>query len=64
MQDQLDTQKCKDQMDSRISVGRRRTDSERPKINVQKQGDVIQSIQIQCSCGEQITIQCNYGDNT
>ena len=33
-----------------------------PEIDVQKRGDRIESIVITCSCGQQITIRCDYAE--
>jgi len=34
--------------------------SSEPEVQVQRNGDVVQSITVRCSCGETIVIQCEY----
>ncbi len=41
-------------------VGRRSSDSAQPKIELRKNGDVIESIVVTCACGQTITVDCSY----
>jgi hypothetical protein len=34
-----------------------------PEIRVNKKGDLVESIVIACSCGEEITVVCGYDEN-
>ncbi len=43
----------------RIAIGPK-TNTSRAEIQLNKTGDVIQSIEIQCACGEKIVIRCEY----
>ena len=45
---------------SRARVGPRDATCEEPEIQVQRKDGRIDSILIRCSCGEQITVHCQY----
>ncbi|VTT97908.1 unnamed protein product [Gemmataceae bacterium] len=32
-----------------------------PKVELVREGGVVRAIEVVCSCGERITIQCEYG---
>ena len=38
----------------------RSADANEPKVQVVREGDVIQTIQVVCTCGERICIRCEY----
>ena len=38
----------------------RAADEPAPKVQVVRDGDVIQTIQVVCTCGERICIRCDY----
>lgn len=49
---------------STVRVGPREQERAQPEIHVQKQGERIAAIVITCSCGEQVTIICDYEEQT
>lgn len=46
----------------KVRVGPRELSQPQTQIHVHKDGDRIEALTITCSCGEQITVQCNYND--
>ncbi len=49
---------------SKVRVGPRAQERSQPEIHVQKQEGRIASIVVTCSCGEQVTIVCDYEEQT
>lgn len=45
---------------SRVRVGPRRQEKRPPEIQVRKRDGRIESIVVTCSCGEQVTLVCDY----
>jgi hypothetical protein len=45
----------------RITIGPR-SNSPQPQVRLNKNGDRVESIEIQCTCGEKIVVQCEYGN--
>lgn len=45
---------------ARARVGKSSDCNAQPEVRVQKNGDRIEAIIIQCSCGEEITVICGY----
>lgn len=43
---------------SKVTIGPRQTCSKNIKLH--KQGDIVKTIEVQCSCGEVILIECHY----
>lgn len=46
----------------KVLVGRKKPCSGDAEIVVNRKDDVVQSIQVNCTCGEQILIDCLYND--
>ena len=64
MQDQLNTpeQRSRRLVGSKAAAGKVEHQLSDPKIEVQKNNGRIEVIVVTCSCGEQITIDCQYDE--
>ncbi len=50
---------------SRVRVGRAANDCKKEaSIKLNKNGSTVESIQITCTCGEEIVVKCVYQDET
>lgn len=46
----------------RVRVGPKQPCCNEPEVRVEKEGNRIKSIVIECSCGEEITVICDYDE--
>jgi hypothetical protein len=70
MQDKLTNSMCLSDLppsrpaSSSVRIGPRRPTSSEPEIQVNKRDGRVESIVISCRCGEQITIVCDYPEQS
>jgi hypothetical protein len=46
----------------KVMVGQRKPCNGNAQITVRKNGDIVESIVVNCPCGEEILINCQYSD--
>jgi hypothetical protein len=47
---------------TKVRVGPKSYCKSEPEVIVNRQGDRVESIVFKCSCGEEVTVTCDYGE--